>query len=462
MQNCLLFNADLIKRYDKTGPRYTSYPTAVQFTEQFTEKDYLECVKESNGYLIPLPISLYVHLPFCNTVCYYCACSKIITNNRQRAIPYLENLYKEIEMQAKLFDPDRKVAQLHLGGGTPTFIGDDNLRKLAEVLRENFSFLDKNQGEYSIEIDPREVKPETIPLLSSLGFNRISIGIQDFDPKVQKAVNRIQTLEQTAAVIESARKEGLRSINVDLIYGLPLQTTESFEATLKQVMELRPDRVALYNYAHLPEVFKTQRQIDAGKLPDAAEKLAILHLSINQLIHAGYVYIGMDHFARPEDDLAQAQLNGTLRRNFQGYSTHSECDIVGLGITAIGQIGDCYSQNVKTLEEYEERIKSGRLPVFKGTRLSEDDVIRRDVIMTLICLFKLNFHELQDHYAIDFKVYFKDELEQLKNMEKDGLLTLTDETIEVLPVGRLLIRNVCKVFDKYSKPASSARFSKVI
>lgn len=462
MQKCSLFNADLIKRYNKPGPRYTSYPTALQFNEQFTDDDYLACVKESNGYLIPLPISLYVHLPFCNTVCYYCACSKIITNNRQRALPYLDNLYREIEMQAKLFDPDRRVAQLHLGGGTPTFIGHENLRKLVSTLRQHFTFLDDENGEYSIEIDPREVNEQSIPLLGSLGFNRISIGVQDFDKKVQQAVNRIQSFEQTATVIESARDYNFRSVNVDLIYGLPLQTTETFQTTLEKILLLKPDRIALYNYAHLPQVFKTQKQINSEQLPGPEEKLSILHLSIKQLTEAGYVYIGMDHFALPQDDLTRALQNGSLRRNFQGYSTHSECDIVGLGITAIGQIGDCYTQNVKTLDEYDERIKKRALPVFKGIRLTEDDTIRRDVIMRLICNFKLDCNEIQDHYAIDFKQYFKKELKQLQGMIEDSLLSVENNRILVRPAGRLLIRNICMVFDKYLQTESQDRFSKAL
>ena len=462
MSNNLLFNAELITRYDKSGPRYTSYPTAAQFSEEYNETDYMECVKDSNSYLIPLPLSLYIHLPFCNTVCYYCACNKIITNNHNRALPYLENLYKEIRLQSALLDPDRQVTQLHLGGGTPTFIGHDNLRKLVEVLKQNFNFNDGDEGEYSIEIDPREVDDKSIPLLRELGFNRISIGVQDFDPDVQIAVNRIQTLEQTADVIKAARSEGFKSSNIDLIYGLPLQTRERFQTTLEQVINLRPDRIALYSYAHLPHLFKTQKQINQEHLPSAAEKLSILQHSINRLTQNDYIYIGMDHFALPEDDLAIASQNGTLHRNFQGYSTHAECDIVGMGITAISSIAECYSQNVRTLEEYDYKLKGNRIPIFKGIKLTEDDTLRREVIMQLICQFKLNYSKIEDHYAIDFRRYFCSELLELKLMENDGLIKLEKNRMSVLPAGRLLVRNICKVFDIYSNKSPVTRFSNSI
>ena len=462
MSKNLLFDAELINRYDKSGPRYTSYPTAVQFSKEYNETDYMECVKDSNSYLIPLPLSLYIHLPFCNTVCYYCACNKIITNNHNRALAYLENLYKEIRLQSALLDPDRQVTQLHLGGGTPTFIGHDNLRKLVEVLKQNFNFNDGDEGEYSIEIDPREVDDKSIPLLRELGFNRISIGVQDFDPDVQIAVNRIQTLEQTADVIKAARSEGFKSSNIDLIYGLPLQTRGRFQKTLEQVINLRPDRIALYSYAHLPHLFKTQKQINQEHLPSAAEKLSILQHSINRLTQNDYVYIGMDHFALPEDDLAIASQNGTLHRNFQGYSTHAECDIVGMGITAISSIAECYSQNVHSLEEYDYKLKSNKLPIFKGVKLTEDDALRREVIMQLICQFKLNYSEFEDHYAIDFKKYFYTELLEIKLMENDGLIKLGKNGISVLPAGRLLVRNICKVFDIYSNKSPVTRFSNSI
>ena len=462
MSNNLLFNAGLITRYDKSGPRYTSYPTAAQFSEEYNETDYMECVKESNSYLIPLPLSLYIHLPFCNTVCYYCACNKIITNNHNRALPYMENLYKEIQLQSALLDPDRQVTQLHLGGGTPTFIGHDNLRKLVEVLKQNFNFNDGDEGEYSIEIDPREVDDKSIPLLRELGFNRISIGVQDFDPDVQIAVNRVQTLEQTEDVIKAARSEGFKSSNIDLIYGLPLQTRGRFQQTLEQVINLRPDRIALYSYAHLPHLFKTQKQINQEHLPSAAEKLSILQHSINRLTQNDYIYIGMDHFALPEDDLAIASQNGTLHRNFQGYSTHAECDIVGMGITAISSIAECYSQNVHSLEEYDYKLKSNKLPIFKGVKLTEDDALRREVIMQLICQFKLNYSEFEDHYAIDFKKYFYTELLEIKLMENDGLIKLGKNGISVLPAGRLLVRNICKVFDIYSNKSPVTRFSNSI
>ncbi|MBH1969607.1 oxygen-independent coproporphyrinogen III oxidase [Moraxellaceae bacterium AER2_44_116] len=460
MNSSIEFDVDLIQRYDLAGPRYTSYPTAVQFHNQFDETEYLQAIHDSNN--SQRPLSLYVHLPFCGTVCYYCACNKIITANRKRASPYLDDLHQEIELQAARFTEKRPVSQLHFGGGTPTFISDDEITSLMNKLRQHFYLLEEDKGDYSIEIDPREVTPAKIVLLRKLGFNRMSFGVQDFDPKVQVAVNRIQSLEQTAAAVDTARASGFHSINIDLIYGLPFQTVESFALTLDKVLALNPDRLSVFNYAHLPHLFKVQKQMDENTLPSAATKLAILQYVIERLQQAGYVYIGMDHFAKPDDELALAQENGTLYRNFQGYSTHAGCDLIGLGITSIGMVDDTYSQNVKTLEEYHECVSTGKLPVYRGVRLTSDDKLRRALITQLICLFKIDISSLEQTWNIDFADYFAEELRQLAVMANDGLITLDKTAIQVLPRGRLLIRNICMVFDSYLRQGQQQRFSKVI
>ncbi len=459
----ILFDKSLISRYDKTGPRYTSYPTAVQFHEGFTEDEYTDIARQTNEDLIPLPLSLYFHLPFCDTVCFYCACNKVITKNRNHADSYLTAMHREIEIEAELFDKDRVVKQLHWGGGTPTFISNKQMSDLMQVTRKHFNLLEDDSGEYAVEIDPREANYETIVLLRDIGFNRMSIGVQDFDPDVQKAVNRIQTFEKTAEVLESARNKGFRSINFDLIYGLPLQTLQSFEETLNKVLKLKPDRIALYNYAHLPELFKTQKQINTDELPSATVKLEILKYSINCLTENGYVYIGMDHFARPEDELAVAQQNGTLHRNFQGYSTCADTDIIGFGITAISKVGDSYLQNVRDIDEYESMIMQGKKPVFRGILLDEDDLLRREVILALICNFRLDYEQIEEQCRVNFKKYFSAELDRLSIMEQDGLTELDTERMTVTPAGRLLIRNICMVFDKYiDETVGPGRYSKLI
>ncbi|HEX5277336.1 MAG TPA: oxygen-independent coproporphyrinogen III oxidase [Fluviicoccus sp.] len=461
MNNALIFDPELLQRYDLSGPRYTSYPTAVQFHEGFAEEDYREAIAASNGSARPL--SLYIHLPFCGTVCYYCACNKIITANRKRASPYLADLHREIELQAELFTPGREVRQLHWGGGTPTFISDDEMTALMNQLRGQFTLLDNDEGDYSIEIDPREVTPAKIAHLRRLGFNRMSFGVQDFDPKVQEAVNRIQSVRETFDAVNAARANGFKSINIDLIYGLPFQTVDSFAVTLDKVLELSPDRLSVFNYAHMPHLFKVQKQMDADTLPTPAVKLAILQYVIEKLTAEGYVYIGMDHFAKPDDELALAQEHGTLYRNFQGYSTHAGCDLVAMGITSIGMVDDTYSQNVKSLEEYHALVSEGRLPVYRGLKLSEDDKLRRAVITELICHFSVDMATMGHAWGIDFPTYFAGELAQLQDMAADGLISLNDGRIQVLPRGRLLIRNVCMVFDAYLKGAETKRrFSRVI
>jgi oxygen-independent coproporphyrinogen-3 oxidase len=459
----VVFDAELIRRYDKSGPRYTSYPTAVQFHDGFTEASYRAWAQQSNEEPIPRPLSLYFHIPFCDTVCFYCACNKVVTKDRSKALPYLEHLYREIALQGALFDRDRPVDQLHWGGGTPTFLSHEQMSELMGVTRRYFALRDDDLGEYSIEIDPREANPDGVALLRRLGFNRMSLGVQDFDPQVQRAVNRLQSYEETMAVLSAARQEGFKSISVDLIYGLPFQSVASFRRTLHTIIDAGPDRISIFNYAHLPELFKPQRRINAADLPSPAEKLDILAMAIERLTAAGYVFIGMDHFARPDDELAVAQRNRTLYRNFQGYSTHAECDLIGMGITAISMVGDTYSQNVKTLDEYYPALDAGHLPVFRGVELNADDRLRRRVIMELICHYRLDFERVQAEYGIRFDEYFARELEDLRALEADGLLTLDAQGIRVGASGKLLIRNVCMVFDRYLREkAGVQRFSKVI
>lgn len=459
MDQSIKFDLDLINRYDKSGPRYTSYPTALELHEGFGDAQYRQHIAKSNA--AGGPLSLYFHLPFCDTVCFYCACNKIVTKNRAHAAPYLDNLCKEVAMQGELFDKTRKVTQLHWGGGTPTFLSYEQMKRLMETTRQHFNLYEDDSGEYSIEVDPRETNDRTIAQLRELGFNRISLGLQDFDPDVQKAVNRLQSKEQTFAVLESARKEGFRSTNIDLIYGLPLQTERTFATTLDQVLDYAPDRFSIFNYAHMPSRFKTQRQINEADLPTASVKLEILQMVGKKLTEAGYVYIGMDHFAKPDDELAIAQREGKLYRNFQGYSTHSDCDLIGLGVTSIGRVGDAYMQNYKELEQYDEAISAGQLPVFKGVDLDDDDKLRRAVITQLICHFDLDFSKIEQEFKIVFAEYFASELSNLQAMEKDNLINMTSDGIQVQSAGRLLIRNICMVFDKYLSQKQQ-QFSKVI
>ena len=455
------FDPQLIKRYNKAGPRYTSYPTAVQFNEEYTADTYRKFAEKSNQ--SDKDLSLYFHIPFCDTVCFYCGCNKVVTKDRSKAMPYLERVFKEIEMQAKLFDPARKVNQLHWGGGTPTFISHDEMRQLMAVTRQHFNLHDDDSGEYSIEIDPREVSRDSIKLLRELGFNRMSLGVQDFNPAVQKAVNRIQSREQTMAALTAAREENFKSISVDLIYGLPLQTVESFDQTLDELIEISPDRVSVFNYAHLPERFKPQRRINEEDLPEASVKLEIFRHCMEKLTNAGYVYIGMDHFAKPDDELSIAPQNGELYRNFQGYATHADCDLVGIGITSIGTIANSFAQNVRTMDEYFAKIDAGELAVFRGVEIDDDDLIRRETIMQLICHFKLNFSTIEKRFNINFKDYFSNELERYEVMVEDGLITMDDKSIAVTSKGRLLIRNICMVFDRYIKADDKIeRFSKLI
>ena len=455
------FDADLIRRYDRSGPRYTSYPTAIQFQDTYGPDDYRRNAEISNG--SERALSLYFHLPFCSTICYYCACNKVVTRDRARAEPYLQQLHREIALQGALFDRSRPIEQLHWGGGTPTFISHAQMRELMDVTRQHFTLLDDDSGEYSIEIDPREIDAEGVHLLRDVGFNRLSLGVQDFDPNVQKAVNRLQSDEQTLGAVSAARAAGFKSISVDLIYGLPRQDVDSFIRTLERVIAISPDRISVFNYAHMPQLFKNQRGIREEELPGAGVKLDILHACIDTLTAAGYVFIGMDHFAKPDDELTLAQQRGELHRNFQGYATHADCDLIGLGITAIGTVGNSFAQNVKTLEEYSERIDKGELPVFRGVELSADDHLRRAVIMQLICQFELDIRRFEQQHTIDFLAYFSAEWPELELMAADGLLELTPGLIQVTSAGRLLIRNICMVFDRYlNTGAGEQRFSKAI
>ncbi|WP_415891903.1 oxygen-independent coproporphyrinogen III oxidase [Neptuniibacter sp. PT8_73] len=459
--NLIKWDLDLIKRYDLSGPRYTSYPTAVQFDPELSPSDLVATGQNSAD--INDPLSLYVHIPFCAHVCYYCACNKVITRNRKKAQPYLDTLYKEMAQLSKWYSNDRKVTQLHWGGGTPTFISHEQMVELMGEMRKNFNLLEDDSGDYSIEIDPREASLETIKVLREIGFNRISLGLQDIDPKVQEAVNRVQSVEQTAAILEEARRLGFRSLNLDLIYGLPYQTFEGFNATLDTVIEMNPDRLSVFNYAHLPDRFRPQRHIQEETLPSPETKLAILESTINKLLDAGYVYIGMDHFAKPDDELAIAQRTGKLHRNFQGYTTHSECDLVAMGVSSISQIGSVYYQNEHDMPYYSAAVDSNDHAIKRGVSLTQDDIIRRHVITQLICHFELDKTAVESKFDIAFDDYFATSIAELEAFTKDGLISMNANEIVVSPAGRLLIRRICMAFDAYiPKDQSSQRFSKII
>ena len=462
MDNKVVFDKDLIRRYDTFGPRYTSYPTAVQFTTEFSLEDYLDGVKHSNEDPIPSPLSLYLHIPFCDTICYYCGCSKVITKDKSKAAHYIKLLKKEIKLQGALFAKDRVVTQIHWGGGTPTFLSDKEIHEIIECIRDNFNVPADNEVEFGIEVDPRTVDQQRLKNLYNLGFNRISFGIQDFDSIVQKAVNRVQSNEQIKQHINDSRKLHYQSINIDLMYGLPNQSVQSFSETLDTTIELNPDRIAIYNYAHLPEMFKPQRRISEDELPSAEEKLNILQLCIDKLQNAGYVYIGMDHFAKESDALVKAQQEGSLHRNFQGYSTHSDCDMIAMGITAISRIGDNYSQNVRTIDEYESYLTKEQIPVFRGIELENDDILRREIINQLMCNNSLDIKKLEKKWEINFKKYFKSSLENLQQMEDDGLLNIEKTKLTITTSGRLLARSICMQFDRYLQEKNNNRFSRVI
>jgi oxygen-independent coproporphyrinogen III oxidase len=452
---------DLIRRLDRNGPRYTSYPTADRFVEAFGPENYVSWTEKRNVGGIQRALSLYVHLPFCSTVCFYCACNKIVTRDRSKGAKYLDYLAREIALQAPLFKDDRVVRQMHWGGGTPTFFSPGELGGLFALLRGYFEF--SPDGEYSIEIDPRTVDAGAIAALREMGFNRVSLGVQDFDPDVQRAVNRIQDEAQTLAVIDAARRERFASINIDLIYGLPKQNLITFNRTLTRVIAAQPDRIAIYNYAHLPARFKPQRRVSEAELPSPETKLKLLALAAQRLMEAGYVYIGMDHFAKPEDALAVAQRQGRLHRNFQGYSTQPDCDLVALGVSAIGSIGPTYCQNYRDLDGYYASIDRGVLPIVRGIELTADDILRRAVIQALMCHFSLCKESIEIAHLVDFDRYFAAELEEMEGLARHGLLEHDGRWLNVTPRGRLLIRNVCMVFDKYLRHEQEVRrYSRVI
>jgi len=455
------FDTDLIVRYGGRGPRYTSYPTALQFDESLTPDNYREKAAESNTSDVPL--SLYVHIPFCHSLCYYCGCNKIVTRNEARVERYMEMLYREIEMQSKLFDHSRKIEQLHFGGGTPTYLDNEQLSELLDALRAAFNFDDSEDREFSIEVDPRTVDADGIRHLAKLGFNRLSLGIQDFEPAVQQAVNRAQTPEEVQNLVDSAIGAGFGSISFDLIYGLPQQNVESFNRTLDIVIGMKPDRLAVYNYAHLPQRFKGQRMINAVDIPAPEVKLELLRHTIEKLCAAGYIYIGMDHFALPGDELVQARLDGTLQRNFQGYSTHRQCDLVSLGVSGISGIGNMFAQNAITTMEYEAIIESGELPIKKGILVDDDDLKRAAVIQALMCYDSLSFDDFGAEHGIDFRRYFADEIKRLEPLVEDELIDLDDAGVAITQKGRLLLRSIAMVFDRYIDQAENDnRFSKAI
>lgn len=455
---------DLLQKFDVPGPRYTSYPTADRFVEAFGAEDYIQALEQRRAGMAKttsMPLSLYVHIPFCESLCYYCACNKIITKHHSRAAEYLRYLSREVDLHVAHVGKGHVVSQLHLGGGSPTFLSDDEIRELMALLRRSFTFAPG--GEYSIEIDPRTVDAARLRNLAELGFNRLSFGVQDFDPAVQKAVHRIQPVEQVFSLVATARELGFESVNVDLIYGLPMQTPESFDRTLAQVVELRPDRIALYAYAHLPERFKPQRRIIAAELPTGASKVSMLSRSLSAFLDAGYVYVGMDHFALPQDALAVAKRQGRLHRNFQGYSTQPDCDLIALGVSSIGRVGATYSQNAKTLEEYYDLLDQGRLPVVRGLAVSRDDLVRRAVIMAVMCQGQVQFESVDLAYLIDFRTYFASEMNALADLAAQGLVELNDTGIQVTPTGWFFVRAIAMVFDRYLQTdRTRAKFSKII
>lgn len=455
------FDPDLLARHDGSGPRYTSYPTADRFESRSVGAEYMQALRNRDAGHADAPLSLYVHIPFCDTVCYYCACNKIVTKHKSRADAYLDDLQTEIGLIRRLFHHSPVVTQLHFGGGTPTFLTDEQMERLLKMLHSAFVF--SQDAECSVEIDPRRVSSRALALMAQYGFNRMSLGVQDVDPDVQKAINRIQPVEVTDRVLQEARRLGYRSINMDLIYGLPLQTVVTMQRTLDTVLAWRPDRIALYSYAHLPERFKPQRRIDSQAIPSSQDKLAMFRLAVTTLLDAGYVYIGMDHFALPDDELAQSLEQGSLQRNFQGYSTRADSDLIALGVSAISRIGHVYAQNARTLDEYHEMLDRDELPLMRGLVMSRDDEIRRDAIHALLCQSALSLDELSDRWGIDAAQYFNEDLQALATLQDDGLVDISEETVRITPKGRFLSRAVAMRFDRYLRQGKPmARYSKVI
>jgi len=456
------FNRALVEKYDRPGPRYTSYPTAPQFHSAFAMDEYHQAAQRSNQVPVPKPLSVYIHIPFCQSLCYYCACNKIITRKTHRAAEYLSYLKREIALQAALFDRSRKLTQLHLGGGTPTYLTHGQLADMMDCLHQSFNMDDSDAHEFSIEVDPRTIDAEQVQGLRQLGFNRLSFGIQDFDAQVQAAVNRIQSEAQVAELVAAARRARFKSVSVDLIYGLPLQTIASFDVTLGKIIALRPDRIAAYSYAHLPQRVRAQRMIRPEDMPPPERKLELLELTINRLTAAGYVYVGMDHFALPDDELVRARAEGSLQRNFQGYSTHADCDLIGLGVSSIGKVGDSYSQNVKELSQYYARLDQGLLAVQRGYRLSDDDRLRREVISELMCHGRIDFGRVEAAHGIRFADYFDEALDRLQELVGDGLLDIRNDSLVLLPQGQLMMRNVAMAFDAYLAGEQTVQYSRTV
>lgn len=451
---------------DIQGPRYTSYPTADRFVEAFGPQEYRQALAQratGAGAVggAAAPLSIYVHIPFCESVCYYCACNKVVTKQHGRAEVYLQALFTEIDLHVKHLGTGHTLSQLHLGGGTPTYFTDDQLERLLFKLQSSFRFLPG--GEYAIEVDPRTVDIDRIGRLWAMGFNRLSLGVQDFDPAVQQAVHRVQSVEMVTHLVRAAREVGFDSINMDLIYGLPRQSSASFARTLEQVGSLMPDRVALYAYAHLPQRFKPQRRIDETLLPKGSEKLAMLSAAIAHFESAGYDYIGMDHFARPQDPLAVAKRQGRLHRNFQGYSTYPDSDLLAFGVSAIGRIGAHYSQNAKTIDEYQDALHAGEFPIQRGLTLSRDDLVRRAVIMAIMCQGRVDIESIELAFLLDFRDYFASEMKQMAALVEQGLVEIEPDGIRVTPTGWYVVRAVAMVFDRYLQAGKTmAQFSRII
>jgi oxygen-independent coproporphyrinogen-3 oxidase len=456
----LEISEELIRRFDSLGPRYTSYPTADRFNTEFTESSYIQYLHERDQATDKPPLSLYIHIPFCASLCYYCACNKVITKDRSKSAIYLNYLAKELQLVKQHLTARETISQLHLGGGTPTFLSEPEMRGLMAMLRENFDFAD--DAEISIEIDPRTVTAETLQLLADIGFNRTSLGVQDFDEQVQIAVHRIQPYEMVEKCITQSRAVGFQSINFDLIYGLPKQSLESFSRTLDQVISLSPARIALYNYAHLPTRFKPQRRINEADLPTAEQRLQIFLMSLRRLLAEGYVYIGLDHFAKPDDSLALAVKDKSLHRNFQGYTTRSDCDLISLGLSSIGKIGASYVQNLRTLDEYYAALDQGNLPVEKGFHLSPDDLLRREIIMDLMCSSSLDVPAIEVKYKIRFADYFQSELARVQPYVDEKLMQVSESAVGVTAKGRMFVRAFSMVFDQYLSRQSGAKYSKLI
>jgi len=465
MQVAPVFAAPLIERYDRPGPRYTSYPSAREFHAGFGAAQLAEHAQRGSARPGARGLSLYVHVPYCASPCFYCACTRLITRDTSKGPPYVERLLREVALAAPLLARDREVVQLHLGGGTPNFLSEATLAQLLDGLAKAFRLSDSPQRDFSIELDPRSVSAGYAESLVKLGFNRVSLGVQDFDPRVQRAVNRMQSVAETLDLIDACRDSGVRSVNVDLIYGLPRQTLERFRHTLRLVMSARPERLAVYGYAHLPGLFKAQRRIEAAELPRAAERLELLRLAIEELSAGGYRYIGMDHFALPDDELVRAQEAGTLQRNFMGYTTHADCDLLGIGVSAISHVGESFSQNYRDLKSWEAAVDAGRLPVWRGLALSADDRVRARVIGQLMCQGEIDIGAIERNHGIEFAAYFADAFARLRPLAADGLVVIEPGRITATPAGRLLLRAVAMCFDAYLEPpqdATAPAFSRVV